>query len=138
MNWRRGEYTIDTERERLPMATLVCWIRETYWASDRSPEMILQSWEGAAIVFGLYHGDEIVGCARVVTDTISIAYLADVFILPAHRGIGLGTWLVESMVSHPELLEVRWLLHTRDAHALYRKFGFEERGERLMERPRGQ
>lgn len=134
-SWQRGEYSIDTERGRLPMDTLISWIGQAYWANDRSPEAISRSWENAKLVFGVYHGQDIVGCARVVTDTVSIAYLADVFILPAHRGQGLGTWLMETMTDHPDLSSVRWLLHTRDAHALYRRFGFQDKGERLMERP---
>ena len=137
MRWQRGAYTIDTDRQRLDMAAITEWLLGSYWASDRSPEAIRRSWQIADPVFGLYAGEEIVGCARVVTDFVAIAYLADVFVAPAHRGSGLGLWLVETAVGHPDLSTVRWLLHTRDAHALYRRVGFREAGPRVMERPRG-
>lgn len=118
------------------MDTLVSWLQETYWASERPPEAIERAWTFAPYVFGLYHAEAIIGCARVVTDTVGVAYLADVFILPEYRGNGLGTWLMEAITGHPDLQTVRWLLHTRDAHDLYSKFGFERMAERLMERPR--
>ncbi len=137
MQWQRGEYSIDTDRERLDWDAIVPWLQGTYWASGRSDEAIHRSWEAAAIVFGLYAGERQIGCARVVSDTVAIAYLADVFIEPRHRGMGLGLWLVETIVAHPDLSTVRWLLHTADAHPLYRRVGFEAPGPRVMERPGG-
>ena len=84
-----------------------------------------------SLPFGLYQrrGDERaeqVGFARVVTDYATHGYLADVFVLEAHRGQGLGVWLVETVLGLPELEGLRWLLGTRDAHELYRKFAFQE------------
>jgi GNAT superfamily N-acetyltransferase len=77
------------------------------------------------MVFGVYHGDEQVGFARVITDGATFAYLADVFIAEDHRGKGLSAWLMECILSHPDLQGLRrFLLATRDAHGLYRKFGF--------------
>lgn len=109
----------------------------TYWAATRPPEAIRRSWDNSPVVFGLYRGEEIAGWARVVTDFVAIAYLADVFLIPEHRGRGLGLWLVETVVGHPDLLTVRWLLHTNDAHGLYRRVGFTEaNAARLLERPR--
>jgi GNAT superfamily N-acetyltransferase len=86
--------------------------------------------------FGLYHRDEQVGFARVITDYVVLAFLSDVFVLETHRGNGLGTWLVEVVTGQPELQSVRrWLLGTRDAHGLYRKIGFQEpEPGRLMEK----
>jgi GNAT superfamily N-acetyltransferase len=87
---------------------------------------VARSLEGS-LVFGLYHASGQVGFARVVTDEVVLAFLSDVFVLEAHRGKGLGVWLVETVVGLPELRHVRrWLLGTRDAHALYRRFGFIE------------
>jgi GNAT superfamily N-acetyltransferase len=134
MKWQRGPDTIDTDRVRLEMDTLVGWLRETYWAGQRPADEIRRSWANSEPVFGVYAGDTLVGCARVVSDFVSVAYLADVFLLPEHRGRGLGRWLVESIVAHPDLQTVKWLLHTRDAHGLYRQVGFGDPGPRLMER----
>lgn len=135
MQWRRGDFTIDTDRERLDRDAIGHWISGSYWATGRPLEKIRLSWDAAAIVFGLYHGDRQIGCARVVSDYVTIAYLGDVFIEPEYRGQGFGMWLVESIVDHPDLAGTRWLLHTRDAHELYRRFGFIDVGPRLMERP---
>ena len=93
--------------------------------------------DSAQRVVGLYGPDgRQVGFARTVSDGVSFAYLADVYVLPEYRGRGLGEELVREMVEGGgELRERRWLLHTGDAHALYRKFGWGEPSERLMERP---
>ena len=136
MQWHCDGYTIDTDRDRLDQARIAAWLRKSYWASTRPPAAVRRSWQEAGVVFGLYHGQEMVGCARVVTDFVSIAYLADVYLMPEHRGRGLGRWLVQSIVAHPELATVGWLLHTRDAHGLYRQAGFADPSSRLMERPR--
>jgi len=133
--WTRGEYTISTEGRRLDLDVIHAFLVRSYWAEGRSRERVARSIEHS-LPFGLYHGSEQVGFARVVTDWIVIAFLADVFILEPHRGRGLGKWLVETVVGVPELQCVRrWLLGTRDAHALYRRFGFgEPRPGVLMER----
>ncbi len=136
MIWTRGEYQLDTNRERLDMDQVSAWIRSSYWATDRTHEQVLGSWLGSAVPFGLYGPEDMAGCARVVTDLVTTADAADVFISAEHRGQGLGLWMMESIVSHPDLASVRWLLHTRDAHELYRKVGFAEPGPRLMERLR--
>lgn len=136
MQWQRDEYAIDTDRSRLDWEAIVRWLQGSYWARERSVEAIHRSWDASAFVFGLYAGGRQVGCARVVSDAVSMAYLADVFVEPEHRGKGLGVWLVQTIVSHPDLSTVGWLLHTRDAHELYRRAGFDSPGPRLMERPR--
>lgn len=135
MQWQRDGYTIDDDRSWLDQERIAAWLRESYWASTRSPDAVRRSWQESGVVFGLYQDHELVGCARVVTDFVAIAYLADVYLMPEHRGRGLGLWLVQTIVGHPDLATVRWLLHTRDAHGLYRQAGFAEPGPRLMERP---
>ena len=73
----------------------------------------------------MYHGQQLVGFARIISDRATFAYLADVFILPSHRVRGLSRWLMECIVSHPDLQGLRrWMLATQDAHGLYAKFGF--------------
>ncbi|HEY1375282.1 MAG TPA: GNAT family N-acetyltransferase [Gemmataceae bacterium] len=126
LEWTRGEYTISTDRRRLDLAVIHGFLTRSYWAAGRSRERVERAID-QSLPFGLYHGDEQVGFARVVTDFVVIAFLADVFVLDAHRGKGLGRWLVETATGLPELRSVRrWLLGTRDAHDLYRKFGFRE------------
>ena len=91
-----------------------------------------------SLSFGVFKDGEQVGFARVVTDYATFAWLADVFILDEHRGQGLGKWLIEVIISHPDLQGFRrWVLATKDAHELYRRVGFRElhRPERWMERP---
>lgn len=139
MQWHRGGYTIDTDRQRLDMNTIVQfthWLHGTHPSGDRGADTIYRSWDASGVVMGVYFGDALVGCARVVTDFVSVAYLTDVFILPEHRGRGVGSWMMECLMSHPDLGTVGWLLHTRDAHKLYASVGFEQIGERLMERRR--
>lgn len=123
--WTRGEYTISTDRSRLDLTTIHTYLSErSYWARGRSRERVERSIEHS-LPFGLYRGDEQVGFARVLSDYVTLAWLADVFVLESYRGQGLGVWLVEVATSHPELGRVRrWQLNTRDAHGLYRRFGF--------------
>ncbi len=122
--WTRGEYTISTDRQRLDLDVIHGFLAASYWAEGRTPDRVAQSIEHS-LPFGLYHRQAQVGFARVLTDYVVLAFLADVFVLEAHRGRGLGAWLVEVVTSLPELRSVRrWLLGTRDAHALYRRFGF--------------
>lgn len=136
--WRRGEFLISTERERLDFETIHRFIsKESYWGKGRAIEVVRRSVEGS-LPFGVYAGERLVGFARVVTDYATFAWLADVFVLEEFRGRGLGRWLVETILAHPELQGFRrWVLATKDAHEVYRPFGFQElkRPERWMERP---
>lgn len=137
VNERRGEYVISTDRARLDFAVIHDFLsRQSYWAAGRSLETVRRSVENS-VAFGLYEGERQVGFGRVVTDYATFAWVADVFVLESARGRGLGAWLVEVMLSHPDLRGFRrWTLATKDAHGLYRKFGFKElkRPERWMER----
>ena len=134
---RRGAYTISTDPQRLDVELIHRYLSTaTYWATGRPREIVQRSLEHS-LCFGLYHDDEQVGFARVITDYATFAWVADVFVLEAYRGQGLGTWLTEVIISHPELQGFRrWALATKDAQDLYRKFGFAElkRPERWIER----
>lgn len=125
--WRQGEYLISTEIGRLDIALIHNFLANTsYWAEGRDLEVVRRSIANS-LNFGLYSGKHQVGFARVVTDYATFAWLADVFLLDDYRGKGLGKWLVEAVVSHPQLQGFRrWVLATRDAHELYRRFGFTE------------
>lgn len=136
--WRRGEYTISTDNERLDLAIIHDFIsNHSYWGRGRRIKTVQRSLDHS-LNFGIFKKDQQVGFARVVTDFATFAWIADVFILEGHRGQGLAKWLMKSILSHPELQGFRgWVLATRDAHELYRKFGFRElrRPERWLERP---
>ena len=134
--WRRGEYVVSTDPERLDLDLIHGFLTASYWAHGIPPEVVRRSIAGA-LPFGLYHGERQVGFARAVTDGATFAYVADVFVLEEERGHGLATWLMECMVAHPDLRGLRrWMLATRDAAGLYRKVGFVSLGspERWMER----
>jgi GNAT superfamily N-acetyltransferase len=131
----RGEYVISTDRARIDVAAVHAFLSRSYW-SPGIPEETVRRGIAGAICFGIYHGSAQVGFARVITDQATYAYLADVYVLEAHRGRGLAKWLMEVIMSHPALQGLRrFSLSTRDAHALYRQFGFElvANPERQME-----
>ena len=136
--WRRGDYVISTERARLDVGVIHDYLsNSSYWAAGRSLESVRRSIENS-VAFGLYKGERQIGFARVITDYATFAWLADVFVLEEFRGQGLGKWLVEVILAHPQLQGFRrWVLATKDAHELYRRFGFAELKlpERWMERP---
>ena len=107
---------------------------ESYWAEGRPREVVDRLLRASQRVVGLYEGDRQIGFARAFTDGATLAYLADVYVLPAYRGRGLGVELVREIVERGPYAKLRWILHTRDAHDLYRRFGFAEPSERVMER----
>ncbi|MEO8433285.1 MAG: GNAT family N-acetyltransferase [Pyrinomonadaceae bacterium] len=125
--WKRDAYVISDERGRLDITVIHRFLStESYWASGRSVETV-QRTIANSLPFGLYRGSEQIGFARVVTDYATFAWLADVFVLKEFRRLGLAKWLIDTVVSHPELQGLRrWVLGTRDAHNLYRWSGFAE------------
>jgi ribosomal protein S18 acetylase RimI-like enzyme len=110
---------------------------ESYWATGRPRELVERLIREADRVVGLYDGDRQIGFARAFTDGAALVYLADVYVLPEYRGCGLGVELVREMVENGPYATLRWSLHTKDAHGLYRRFGFGEPSERVMERAPG-
>jgi len=134
--WSKGDYEISTDPARIDVVTVHEFLTNSYWAKGIPLETVRRSIENS-IPFGVYHGPQLVGFARVISDCATFAYLADVFILPTHRGRGLSRWLMECIIGHPNLQGLRrWLLATQDAHGLYSKFGFQPIGrpERWLER----
>jgi len=120
----RGDYTISTDPRCLDAGAVERFLSHSYWAAGIPPDTLRRSLAGS-LCFGLFHGGEQVGFARVVTDRATFAWLCDVWIEEAHRGAGLGQWLVETVVGHPDLQGLRrFLLATRDAHSLYARCGF--------------
>jgi GNAT superfamily N-acetyltransferase len=106
----------------------------SYWGEGRPRETQDRLIDEASRVVGLYDGNRQIGFCRAFTDGLAAAYLADVYVLEEYRGRGLGEELVREMVENGPDAGVKWLLHTTDMHALYRKFGFEEPNYKVMER----
>ena len=127
MDWHRNDYVISTDPERLNLEFIHHFLANTsYWAKGRPLTVVKRAIENS-LNFGLYKGADQLGFARVVTDRATFAWLADVFIIEDYRGRGLSKWLLEIIVSHPELQGLRrWVLATKDAHELYRRFGFTQ------------
>jgi GNAT superfamily N-acetyltransferase len=124
--WRRGAYLMTTDKTRLDLGKVHDFLRTSYWASGIPAETVRRSVKNS-LTLGVYRGEEQVGFVRVVTDYATFAYLADVFVLEPHRGRGLCKWMLEVVSSLPELQGLRrWILATRDAHGLYRRYGFAE------------
>jgi GNAT superfamily N-acetyltransferase len=128
-------YELDDDRARLDHEAIHAYIGGvSYWAKGRTRERQDELIDASARVVGLYKGGEQVGFARAVDcDAAGFVYLADVYVLDEHRGRGLGVELVREIVENGPLAERTWVLHTRDAHALYEKLGFGPH-PRLMQR----
>jgi N-acetylglutamate synthase-like GNAT family acetyltransferase len=137
LEYQREGYTISTDPTRLDLAVIHTYLsQESYWAQGRSMEIVQRAAENS-LNFGVYSGDQQVGYARLVTDYATFAWLADVFILPEHRGRGLSKWLVQCVLNHPDVKNLRrFFLATRDAHELYRVYGGFQMvpSDRFMER----
>jgi GNAT superfamily N-acetyltransferase len=138
MRWNGpGGYWASDDRSLVDVAQVHRWLStESYWAAGRPSEVVARS-VAESLTLGLYGpGDDQVGVCRLVTDYATFAWLCDVFIDTAVRGAGLGTFLVETATAHPAVRGLRLVLGTRDAHELYRRFGFESLAapDRWMER----
>ena len=137
LEWRREGYLLSSDPAKLDREAIWRFLRTSYWATGVPLEVVERAIENS-IVFGLYSPDgSQAGFARMVTDRARFAWLADVFVLPEHRDHGLGVWLVETALSHPEVSGLRTLLGTADAQGLYERFGFAPVDpSRMMEKPR--
>jgi GNAT superfamily N-acetyltransferase len=122
--WNRGEFVVSTDRRRLDLEVVHGYLRSSYWASGMPRDVLERAVENS-LVFGVYDGARQVGFARVITDCATYAYLSDVFIVEAYRGRGLSKWMMECVLSHPDLQGLRrFALFTRDASGLYERYGF--------------
>jgi GNAT superfamily N-acetyltransferase len=135
MEYRRGAYSIDADKGHLDIDVIHQYLsEESYWAKGRTRQEVETTIEHS-FCFGVYHeesgsndqGLKLVGYARLIHDGLTVAYVADVFVLPAHRGQGLGKWLVETIVAYPAVAHIRrWMLFTASAQGLYSQYGFAE------------
>ena len=132
----RGDYTLSDDPTRVDVVAVHAYLTRSYWAEGISLDLVERCVAGSLCV-GVYHATAgQVAFARVVTDRASFAYLCDVYVLDDHRGRGLAKWMMEALTAHPDLQGLRrFVLVTKDAHELYRPFGFTAPAfpERYME-----
>lgn len=117
-------YEITTDAARFDMDAIHAFLASAYWSVGIPRATLARAIENS-VCFGVLHHGHQIGFARMITDKATFAYLADVYVLEQHRGKGLARRLMQHITAHPELQGLRRvLLATRDAHALYRGFGF--------------
>ncbi len=132
----QGNFLISTDQSKLDLAVIHKFLSETAYWTKGIPFATVEKAIKNSLCFGVFEGTKQIGLARVISDFATFAYLGDVFILPEYRGKGLSKWLMETLISHPDLQGLRnFLLFTRDAHGLYQKFGFQPTAfpERIMQ-----
>jgi len=121
-----NDYDVSADKHRLDVATIHEYLTQSYWSPGIPRAIVERAIEGS-LCFGVFFQGRQVGFARVVTDSATFAYLADVFILEPHRGKGLSKRLMQFIFAHPNLQGLRrFMLATKDAHGLYEQFGFTE------------
>ena len=126
MDFKKDKFTISDDVSRLDIDAICDFLSRAYWA-DKRPRHLIERSIKHSLNFGVYDGGRQIGFARVVTDHSTFAYLCDVFIREEYRGHSLGKWMMECVMTHPDLQGLRrWSLATRDAHGLYQQFGFTE------------
>jgi GNAT superfamily N-acetyltransferase len=120
-------FHISTDKSLLDFDVIYNYLdKESYWAQGIPVEALKKAID-SSVCFGIYHGNEQAGFARVVTDKATFAYICDVFVLADHRRLGLSKWLIQTIIKHPELQGLRrWSLATADAQGLYTQFGFRQ------------
>jgi ribosomal protein S18 acetylase RimI-like enzyme len=121
----RGSYSVTADRRRIDVDAVHGFLTRCFWARGISKDLVAKS-IAHSLCFGLFDDRAQIGFARVVTDSSTYAYLCDVYVLEQYRGQGLGKWMIEFVMEHPELQGLRrFQLVTRDAHGLYHRFGFK-------------
>ena len=119
-----NNFIISTDKNKINIEYVHDFLSHSYWSPGVPIETVTKAMNGS-LCFGVYDNDKQIGYARMVTDTATFAYLADVFIDENYRGKGLGKWLVKTILAHPELQGLRRImLATKDAHTLYEQVGF--------------
>jgi len=133
-----GDYEFDDDPARVDRNVVWDFLStDAYWQQWRTREQVELQTDNAWRVVGIYESatGAMVGFARAVSDGVAFAYLADVFVLPDHRGHALGKGLMRAMIDDGPGAGFRWMLATRDAHGLYAQHGFAQADEKIMVRP---
>lgn len=123
----KDEFCVSTDKSKLDIDSIHDFLStKAYWSLN-IPKSKVQTAIQNSLCFGIYHNQKQIGFARIISDFSTIAYLGDVFILEAYRGQGLSKWLMQTIMQHPDLQNLRrWILLTGDAHGLYRQFGWTD------------
>jgi len=133
LKWEFEGYTINTDKSLVSVDRVKEFLSDSYWASDRSKELIEKTILNS-FCYGVYHAEELVGFARVVSDYSTMVWICDVYIDKNHWGKGLGKKLIACIIETPEFKNIWGYLVTRDAHGLYEQFGFEKVESKFMTR----
>ena len=134
--YRKKNYVISTNKRKLQPTVIHKFLTNSYWAKGCTYENVKKRIKGAHC-YGVYHNNKQIGFCRVISDSVTFSYLADVFIIEEYREKGLSKWLMKCVMSHPELGKTdSWMLKTKDAHGLYKKFDFDlvKEPKTIMER----
>jgi N-acetylglutamate synthase-like GNAT family acetyltransferase len=134
--WIKDDYLLSTDKSKIDVRIVHQFLSQSYWA-ENIPIEIVQKAIDHSLCFAVYHHQQLIGFARVISDFATFAYLADVFIIPEQRGKGLSKWLMKVIMDHSQLQQLRrFTLATRDAHGLYAQFGFTafDKPERWMQK----
>ena len=126
MTWTHPDgFTLSDDADRLDLDAIHAYLSRSYW-SPGVPRDVVRRAAAGSLALGLYDaGGAQIGYARVVTDRATFAYVCDVYVLDAHQRRGLGTWMMDRLLEHPDLAGLRrWLLTTQDAHGVYERVGF--------------
>lgn len=138
MNYTKvnNDYVFSNDKSKLQIQIIHSFLsKESYWAKNIPESTVLKAIEGS-LCYGVYHQQQQIAFARVITDRATFAYLADVFVVEKHRGFGLSKQLIDFIINDSQLKNLRrFMLATKDAHSLYEKFGFKSLStpERFME-----
>ena len=125
MNWKKANFAISSEKNQVDIDAVHAMLNRSHWAKDRSREAI-EKVIANSLCFSLLNGNQQIGFARVITDGVTYAVILDMIIREDFRGQGLGKWLVQCMIEHPEVVPLRQVLWTSNADDFYQKGGFEE------------
>ena len=124
---REDGYQVEDDRTRIQLDVVHGFLETAYWSPGVPRDVVERAVDNSIVMAAYSPTGEQIGMARAVTDRATFAWIADVFVLPEHRGLALGRFVVESLLEHPELQGLRrFMLATKDAHDLYRGYGFEE------------
>lgn len=124
MEWTKGPYVVSDDKDRLDLYFIVSALQQSYWAGDRSREVVVESIANS-VCLGLFKADRQIGFARAVTDKCTFAWVCDVMVHPDYRGVGLGKFLMDCLSAHPDVARCTLhLLRTDDAHGLYEQYGY--------------
>ncbi len=132
MEWTRNDYTLTDDTARVNVPAVHGLLSTSYWAPDRTAEVICASLD-RSLCFSLLHGSDQIGFGRFVTDHATFSWFCDFIIESGHRANGLGKWMLTIMLEHPAVRDTNIYLGTQDAHELYRRYGFEDKA--MMKRP---